>query len=188
MPRQSAILSVPMPESVIRQEWPRIGIGEGAPDTEATLDALLQRTLNRSDQGSLGSAVERTRIETVLKSAKGTNQPAIARGRSYGRAQMGDRIAAGRCRPTRDRGRSPGKAATPDRRLGDFLGRCGDRPRPRGDSGTPVRAAAPGVFCCPGGGSPGNPSQEINPNRPRGGGGCGELGVGSSPGGSEGLR
>jgi hypothetical protein len=54
-------------ESVIRREWPRMDIGEGAPETEAALDALFQEILPRSAQSAINPAIERARIDTALK-------------------------------------------------------------------------------------------------------------------------
>jgi len=53
-------------ESVLRQEWPRMHDGEGAPDTEAALGALLKQILNRSEQGSISQAIDRTRLDAAL--------------------------------------------------------------------------------------------------------------------------
>jgi uncharacterized membrane protein len=54
-------------ESVIRQEWPRMYVGEGAPETEAALDALLQEIFGRSARDTINPAIERARIDTALK-------------------------------------------------------------------------------------------------------------------------
>jgi hypothetical protein len=54
-------------ESVIRQEWPQMHVGEGAPETQAALDALFQAILGRSARGTVNPAVERASIDTVLK-------------------------------------------------------------------------------------------------------------------------
>jgi hypothetical protein len=53
-------------ESVIRNEWPRMQIGEDAPETEAALDALFHEILNRSAQAAVNPSIERARIDTVL--------------------------------------------------------------------------------------------------------------------------
>jgi hypothetical protein len=54
-------------ESIIRQEWPRMYAGDGAPETEAVLDALFQEILGRSAGDASNSAIERARIDIALK-------------------------------------------------------------------------------------------------------------------------
>jgi hypothetical protein len=54
-------------ESVIRQEWPRMYVGEGASETEAALGALFQEILGRSAGDAVSSAIERARIDIALK-------------------------------------------------------------------------------------------------------------------------
>jgi hypothetical protein len=54
-------------ESVIRQEWPRMNVGDDAPETEAALDALFEEILSRSARSIFNSAVERARIDLIIK-------------------------------------------------------------------------------------------------------------------------
>jgi hypothetical protein len=54
-------------DSVIRQEWPRMYVGEGAPETEAALDALFREILSPSAQGSMQAAADYARVESALK-------------------------------------------------------------------------------------------------------------------------
>jgi hypothetical protein len=54
-------------ESVIRQEWLRMHVGQGAPETGAALSVLFQGILYRSTQGTISPAIERARIDTALR-------------------------------------------------------------------------------------------------------------------------
>ncbi len=54
-------------QSVLDEEWPRMADGDSAPATEAALDSLLAAIVAAPPSQNGASAIERARIDTVLK-------------------------------------------------------------------------------------------------------------------------